>query len=67
MKIYNRLLELFNSRKDVYAEAYYDKNSERYAYKSIQKTLTVEILKRHCTDNKCNGIGIYPLISNNSL
>lgn len=65
MEIYNKLFELFNSRKDVYAEAYYDKNSRRYAYKALKKPLTVEVLKRHCTDKSYCGIGIYPLIGNN--
>ena len=65
MEIYNKLFELFNSRKDVYAEAYYNNETKRYAYKSIKKPLTVEKLKKHCTDKSYNGLGIYPLISNN--
>ena len=65
MNIYKELKELFYARTDVYAECYYDKNTKRYAYKSVKKALTQELLKKHVTDKKFYGIGIYPLLEGN--
>ena len=65
MNIYKELKELFYARTDVYAECFYDKNTKRYAYKSVKKALTQELLKKHVTDKKFYGIGIYPLLEGN--
>ena len=65
MNIYKELKDLFYARTDVYAECYYDRRSKRYSYKSIRKTLTQELLKKHVTDKKFYGVGIYPLLEGN--
>ena len=65
MKIYKKLMDLFYARNDVYAECFYDKRTKRYAYKSVKKKITQELIKKHVTDKKFYGIGIYPLLEGN--
>lgn len=60
-----KIYDLFESRRDVYAECYFDSRSKRYAYRSIKKKYTQELLTRHITDANCLGVGIYPLLEGN--
>ena len=67
MKIYEQLLELFKSRPEVYAEAWWNgkADTKRWAYKRISKELNAKVVARHCQDKEYAGIGIYPLLNNN--
>jgi len=62
---YKKLLELFESRPEVYAEAWYNKDQKRWAYRRMTKELTPKVVARHCQDETYAGIGIYPLLNNN--
>ena len=61
----NELRELFKCRDDVYAECWYNKQAKRWSYKSIKKKLTKDLFRRHITDPKFSGIGVYPLLEGN--
>jgi|15BtaG_2_1085339.scaffolds.fasta_scaffold02724_2 hypothetical protein len=63
MDINKELQILFESRTDVYAECWWSIKSKRYAYKSIKKPLTSELIEKHISDPKFDGIGIYPIIA----
>ena len=60
-----KLFNLFYSRRDVYAECYFDSRSKRYAYRSVKSKYTEELLYKHITDKKFLGVGIYPLLEGN--
>ena len=60
-----KLYNLFHSRRDVYAECYFDTRSKRYAYRSIKKNYTLDLLTKHITDKDFLGVGIYPLLEGN--
>ena len=60
--IYKHLYDIFRGRTDVYAECYWDAKKKKYGYKSIKSKLTLEIFKKHCTNAKYLGIGVYPII-----
>ena len=38
-----KLYNLFHSRRDVYAECYFDARSKRYAYRSVKKKYTLDL------------------------
>jgi len=63
LKIYKNLKKLFESREDVYAGCYWNAKTRRYEYKCVKKSVTLTLLKKHCTDTKFLGIGIYPIIN----
>ena len=65
IEFYKKLLELFESRPEVYAEAWYNKDQKRWAYRRTTKELTPKVVARHCQDKEYAGIGIYPLLNNN--
>tara|TARA_X000001382_G_scaffold130446_1_gene125334 strand:+ start:2147 stop:4825 length:2679 start_codon:yes stop_codon:yes gene_type:complete len=60
-----KLYDLFYSRRDVYAECYFDAKTKRYAYRSVKKKYSAQLLEKHVTDSKYLGIGIYPLLEGN--
>ena len=62
MTITKQLFDLFESRSDVYAQCWLPRGEKRYAYKSVKEKFTPEILKKHLTDGRNKGIGIYPLL-----
>jgi hypothetical protein len=64
-RIYKQIFDLFTARKDAYAEARYDKKTKRWAYTSIKRQYTLSIMKRHISDPKFPGIGVYPLLDGN--
>lgn len=64
MTTYKNILNLFQSREDVYAECFWNTKAKRYSYKSIKKPVTIALIKKHCTDTNFDGIGVYPIIDN---
>ena len=60
-----KLHALFYSRRDVYAECYFDSRTKRYAYRSVKGTYNTNLLAKHVTREKFLGIGIYPLLEGN--
>ena len=57
-----QLFDLFQARTDVYAQCWLPRGEKRYAYKSVKEPYTEDILKKHLTDTRNKGIGVYPLL-----
>ena len=62
MSVTKELYDLFQARTDVYAQCWLPKGEKRYAYRSEKKPYTEDILKKHLSDTRNKGIGIYPLL-----